>query len=130
MGNELPHDLGDHGQYVAGSIAEGNNLIAFHLLMSAEANVVAALLRGRCRAVAVNGRGIEKISSIQGEDRSCKNCIKTAVRLPESEHPINARVMNFRMAVLTDRDRQFLPLTTHVQQPQDVVENRMRTQFW
>src|SRR5450631_709138 len=52
------------------------------------------------------------------------------MRLPEPEHPIQACVMNFRTAVQTDPDWEFVPLATHVQQPQDVVENRMQTQFW
>jgi len=45
------------------------------------------------------------------------------------KHPVNARVMNFRAAVQACGNGQFLPLTAEVQQPQDVVEDGMQTQF-
>ena len=45
------------------------------------------------------------------------------------KHPVNARVMNFWAAVQACGDRQFLPLTAQVQQPQEVVEDGMQTQF-
>jgi hypothetical protein len=45
---------------VAVAIAEGDDLIALHLLVPAEAKVVAALFRRRCGAVAVNNRRIEE----------------------------------------------------------------------
>jgi hypothetical protein len=45
------------------------------------------------------------------------------------EHPVKARVMNFWTAVCTGGDRQLLPLTAQLQQPQEVIEDRMQTQF-
>ncbi len=50
------------------------------------------------------------------------------MRLPVSEHPVDARVMDFRAAIPIFFERQFLPLASHVQQAQDVVENRMQAQ--
>jgi hypothetical protein len=36
------------------AIAEGDDLVAFHVFVAAEAEVVATFFRGRCRAIAVN----------------------------------------------------------------------------
>src|SRR5271165_1669015 len=47
------HERRDH---VAMAVAEGDDFVALHLLVPAEAEVVAALFRRRCGAVAVNGR--------------------------------------------------------------------------
>lgn len=38
--------------------------------------------------------------------------------------------MHFRPAVRVGGYGQLLPLTAQVQQPQDVIEDRMQTQFW
>jgi hypothetical protein len=115
--------------HVAVPIAEGDDLVALDLLVATEAEVVAAFLcRGR-RAVAVDDVGVEQIGRMQRGDRTGEDPVKTALRLPVPEHPVNARVMNFRTAVPICCDRQFLPLATHVQQPQEVVEDRMQRQF-
>ncbi len=79
---------------------------------------------------AVDDVGVEQIRGLQRGDRTGEDPVKTALRLPVPEHPVNARVMNFRTAIRTCCDRQFLPLATHIQQPQEVVEDRMQGQFW
>lgn len=98
-------------------------------LVAAKAEVVSAFLgRGR-RAVAVDDVGVEQMRSMQRGDRTGEDPVKTTLRLPVPEHPVNARVMNFRTAVRAFIDWQFLPLAAQVQQPQDVVEDYMQTQF-
>ncbi len=115
--------------YIAVPIAESDDLVALDLLVAAEAEVVAAFLgRGR-RAVAVDDVGVEQMRGMQRGDRTGEDPVKTTPRLPVPEHPVNARVMNFRTAVRAFIDWQFLPLAAQVQQPQDVVEDRMQTQF-
>ena len=100
--------------HIAIAIAEGDDLVAFHLLVTAETSVVAAFLRrGRC-TVAVDHGGIEEIGLMQLQHRACKDGLKTAIRLPPSKGAINARVMNFWAAFLIFFDRQFLPLTPQV----------------
>ena len=58
-------------------IAERDDLVAFHLLVPAETDVVAAFLRrGRC-TVAVDHGGIEEIGLMQLQHRACKDGLKT-----------------------------------------------------
>jgi len=115
--------------HIAIAIAEGDDLVAFHLLVTAETNIVAAFLRrGRC-TVAVDHGGIEEIGLMQLQQRACKDGLKTAIRLPPSKGAINASVMNFWAALLIFFDRQFLPLTPQVKRLQNVVEDRMQGQF-
>jgi hypothetical protein len=97
--------------------------------VTAETNVVAAFLRrGRC-AVAEDHGGVEEIGLMQLQHRACKDGLTTAIRLPPSKGAINARVMNFWAAFLIFFDRQFLPLTPQVKRLQNVVEERMQSQF-
>ncbi len=42
---------------------------------------------------------------------------------------LDARVVDFRTALLILLDGQFLPLTAQVQRPQNVIEERMRAQL-
>jgi len=95
-------------------ITESDNLVAFHLLVSAETDVVAAFLRRGRRTVAVDDGGVEKIGLMQLQHRAGKDGLKTAIRLPPSKCAINARVMNFWAAFLIFLDRQFFPLTPQV----------------
>ena len=115
--------------HIAMPIAEGDDLIAFHFLVTAETDVVAALLRRCRRSVAVDDRDVEEIGSMKLQHRACKNGIKTAVRLPLSKCDINARVVNFWTALLIFFDWQFFPLAPQIKQSQNVVEDRMQGQF-
>jgi len=74
--------------------------------------------------VAVNDAGVEQMRGMQRGHRSGKDPIKTTLRLPVPEHPVNARAINFRTAhfpfsrtwnhlfpVNTYKNKSFLPLT-------------------
>src|ERR1035437_3821343 len=54
-------------------ITESDNLVAFHLLVSAETDVVAAFLRRGRRTVAVDDGGVEKIGLMQLQHRAGKD---------------------------------------------------------
>ena len=114
---------------IAVPITESDDLVALDLLVAAEAEVVAAFLGCGCRAIAVDDVGVEQMRGMQRGDRTAEDPVKATPRLPIPEHPVNARVMNFRTAIRAFLDGQFLPLAAQVQQPQDVVEDRMQTQF-
>ena len=99
---------------IAIAIAEGDDLVAFDLLVPAEPDVVAAFLRRCRRTIAMDDSGVEKIGLMKHCHRTCKNGVKTAVRLPPSKRAVDARVMNFRTAFGIFFDRQFFPLTAQV----------------
>ena len=50
--------------------------------------------------VAVDDAGVEQMRGMQCGHRSSKDPIKTTLRLPVPEHPVNARAINFRTAHL------------------------------
>ncbi len=54
-------------------IAEGDDLIAFDLLVAIEADVVAALFGCRGRAVAANDRNIQAVVLMKLQHRADKN---------------------------------------------------------
>ena len=81
------------------------------------------------RAVTVNNACIEVAALVQGEHRVSENCVDAASRLPKSKHAVDARVVNFGKTLCIFLDRQLLPLTSHVKQSQDVVEDPMQWQF-
>ncbi len=68
--------------------------------MSAETDVVAAFFRCRRGAVAVDDADIEKIVSIQEEDRVCKYGVNAPARVPIPKHSIHARVVDFLVGLL------------------------------
>ena len=102
--------------HIAIAIAESDDLVALHLLVPAEADVVAAFLRRCRRTIAMDDRGIEEIGFMKLQHRACKHGVKTAICLPLSKCAINARVVNFWMAFLIFFDRQLLPLAPQVKQ--------------
>ena len=102
--------------HIAAPIAEGDNLVAFHFLVTAEPDVVAAFLRRCRRSVAVDDGGVEEIGLMKLRHRACKNGVKTAISLPFSKGAINARVVNFCTTFLISFDRQFFPLTRQIKQ--------------
>ena len=59
-----------------------------------------------------------------------ENDIETAVGLPSAEGAINAGVVDLRLPIRILFNRQFLPLTSHVQQFQDVIEQDMQGELW
>ena len=102
--------------HIAIAIAESDDLVALHLLVPAEADVVAAFLRRCRRTIAMDDRGIEEIGFMKLQHRACKHGVKTAICLPLSKCAINARVVNFWMAFLIFFDRQLLPMAPQVKQ--------------
>ena len=70
--------------HIAIPIAKGDDLVTLHLLVPAETDVVAALLRRCRRAIAMDDSSVEEIGLMKLQHRACKNAVKTAVRLPLS----------------------------------------------
>ena len=122
-----PNKRCDH---IAIAITESDDLIAFDLLVSAEPNVVAALLRHRCRTIAMDDADVQMIVLLQRHHRPDEDGVKATVRLPPSKEAVDARIVDFRTALRILFYRQFLPLTPQVERLQDVVEDREQGQFW
>jgi hypothetical protein len=114
--------------HVAMAIAEGNDLVAFQVLMAAVPQIVASLLRCRGRAVAVNDREVEQLALMKLAHRAGKYLVDKAVGLPAPHRPIDPRVVDFWETFGIPFDRQHLPLAAHVQQLQDVVEDFVQRQ--
>src|SRR5450631_4000805 len=115
--------------HIAIAIAEGDDFIAFDFLVAAEAEVVAALLRCRGCAIPMDDADVQMIMFLQRRYRPNENGVQTTVRLPPAKGAVNARIVDFRTALLIFFDRQFLPLTPEVKRLQDVVEDRVQAQI-
>ena len=107
---------------IAIAVAEGHDLIAFDLLVPVETDVVAALFCCRRRAIAVDDGHIEKAGPTKFQHHDCENDIKTAAGLPPSKGGINTGVVDLGAPFRVLCNRQFLPLTSQIQQFQDVIE--------
>ena len=116
--------------HIAISITESDDFIAFDLLVAAEPNVVAALLRRRGGTVAMDDADVQMMVFLQRPHRPSENGVQATVRLPPSKGAVNARVVNFRTTLPILFYRQFLPLTPKVKHLQDVVEDRVQRQLW
>ncbi|MCX4150907.1 MULTISPECIES: hypothetical protein [Paraburkholderia] len=90
--------------------------------------VVAVLLRGSGRAVAVDDREFKQPVLMKLAHRARKNRVDATIGLPSPQRPIDARVVDFRATFSIPFDRQRLPLSSHVQQLQDVVEDPVQPQ--
>lgn len=104
-------------------------LAALDLLVPAEAEVVAPVLRGARGAIAMDAAGVRTIVPMKAEDRALEKGIKTAICAPAPQGAIDACVMNFRTALPILLDRQFFPLAADVERFQDVVEDRVRAEL-
>jgi hypothetical protein len=89
-------------------IAEDRDLVAFKLLVAADAQVVTAFLGCCGRAIALNDRDVQAIILVKFEHQAFENGIKTAIRLPSPKGAIDARVVDLRMAPSILFDRQIL----------------------
>lgn len=96
--------------------------------MSAVPQVVAAVLRGSGRAAAVNDREVQELVLTKPVHRPCENRVDAAIGLPPPQCPIDACLVDFRATFGIPFNRQRLPLTSHVQELQDVVEDLVRPQ--
>jgi hypothetical protein len=85
--------------HIAIPVAESDDLIAFHLLMTAEPDVIAAFLRRSRRPITMNDGCVEKIGLMKARYGAGENGVKTAIRLPSSKGAINACIMNFGTAL-------------------------------
>ena len=63
------------------------------------------------------------------QHRSLEDRIETAIRLPPAKGAIDAGVMDLPASLAVLFDGQFLPLASHVQQSQYVIEEGMQGQF-
>jgi len=110
---------------IAIAVAEGHDLIAFDLLVPVETDVVATLFRGRRRAIAVDDGHVEKAALVEPQHHHCENDIETAAGLPPTKGAIDPGVVDLGMPFGILCNRQFLPLTSQVQQLQDAIEHGM-----
>ena len=85
-------------------VAEGDDLVAFHLLVPAEADVVTALLRRRRGAIAMDDRDVER-SSRWASTPNRKDGVNAAISLPPPEGTIDPRVVDFRTTFAIPFDR-------------------------
>jgi hypothetical protein len=83
----------------------------------------------RRRPIAVDDGHVEKASSVEPQHHDCKNDGETAAGLPPSKGAINPGVVDLRAPFGVLCNRQFLPLTSQVQQFQDVVEQGKQGQL-
>jgi nitrate reductase beta subunit len=98
------------------------------MLVATVTEVVAAFLRGRCGASAVNDLQIQQAVIMKPAHRASKDGIGATIGLPATKHPVDARVVDFRTSFCIPFDWQHLPLAAHVQHLQDVVEDRVQGQ--
>ena len=114
------------------AIAQGHHLVAFQMLVAAIPEVIAAFLRGRCRAIAVNNRQIKQLVIVKPGNRTGKDGIDTTGALPAAKRPVDPRVVNLGQSLSIPVDWQHLPLTAHIERLQDVVEDPVERQgrFW
>jgi hypothetical protein len=110
---------------IAIAVAEGHDFIAFDLLVSVEADVVAALFCSRRRAIAVDDGHVEKAALVEPQYHDRENDIETAAGLPPPKGAINTGVVDLGGPFGILCNRQFLPLTAQVQQFQDIIEQGM-----
>ena len=97
--------------------------------MPAEANVVATLLRRGGRAIAVQDAGVEMTRLLQRQQRTGEDGVNAAVRLPPAKGSVDSRVVTLGLALCVLFNGQLLPLATHVEELQNVVEDCVRRQF-
>jgi hypothetical protein len=113
---------------VALAIAEGDDLAALQMLVSAVAEVVSAFFCRRRRAVAVDDLQIQQLILMEPAYRARKDPLDAAIGLPAPHHPVDARVVDFRQPGCIAFDRQHFPLTPHIERLQDVVEDPVQRQ--
>jgi hypothetical protein len=77
----------------------------------------------------MNDRRIETAVLMKPRHRASENRVHAAVVHPAPPNAVNARVVRFRLAFAVLVDRQFLPLTTQIQDLQNVVEDLVKTQL-
>ena len=80
---------------VAVPVAEGHDLVALEMLVTAVAEIVAAFFRRRRCAIAMNDRQIEQLVIIKPAHRAGKDGIHATVGLPAPHQPVDTRVLDF-----------------------------------
>ena len=83
----------------------------------------------RRRAIAVDDGHIEKAALVEPQHYDRENDIETATGLPPPKGAINPGVVDLGAPLGVLCNRQLLPLTSQVQQFQDVVEQGMQGQL-
>src|SRR5258708_25254466 len=89
----MPRGRHERGNHVAIPVEEDDHLVAFDLLVPAEAEVVAPLLRRSRGAVAMDDARVQAIVLMKPEHRAFENGIKASVCLPAPKGAIDARVL-------------------------------------
>jgi len=80
--------------YIATSVAEGNNLVTLHVFLPTITNVISTFFSGCCRPITMDYAGILQIILVKFKDRPNKNSIHAAVRFPSSKNTVNACVVD------------------------------------
>src|SRR3954469_2885376 len=111
------------------AVAEGDDLVAFQLLVPVEADAVATLLGRRRRAITVEDRDIKQLVLVKFPHGALKNGGDAAIGLPAAPSAIDAGVVDLRTTFAILVDRQLLPLTPQIEQLQNVVEDLEQTQL-
>src|SRR3954452_23154612 len=111
------------------AVAEGDDLVAFQLLVPVEADAVATLLGRRRHAITVEDRDIKQLVLVKFPHGALKNGGDAAIGLPAAPSAIDAGVVDLRTTFAILVDRQLLPLTPQIEQLQNVVEDLEQTQL-
>src|SRR5277367_4594119 len=77
----------------------------------------------------MNDRRVATTVLMKPRHRASENGVHAAVVHPSPPDAVNARVVRFRVAFAILVDRQLLPLTTQIQDLQNVVEDLVKTQL-
>src|SRR3954447_21919824 len=110
--------------------APSNDLVAFQLFVAIKADVVATLLGGCRRAIAVNNGGIKQLVLMKLHHRAGKNGVDAAVCFPPPPSAIDAGVVDLRTTFAIFLDRQLLPLAADIEQVKNIVEDLEQTELW
>jgi hypothetical protein len=96
------------------AVAENHDLIPFDLLVSVEADVVAALLGDRHRAITMDDGHAKTSALVQTHDHDGKEDIKTTALPLSPKGAMDAGVLDLGVPNCILCDRQCLPLASHV----------------
>ena len=111
------------------AIAEGHHFVAFQVLMPVESEIVAAFLCHCRRPVTVNDAEVKMPFEGQYRHRSRENCIEAPMNFITPKCSIDSGVVNFWLPLFVLFDGQLLPLTTEVQEFQNIVENLVQREL-
>lgn len=111
------------------AIAEGHHFVAFEVFMPVESEIVAAFLCPCRRPVTVNDAEVKMPFEGQDRHRSRENGIEAPMNFITPKCSIDSGVVNFWLPLFVLFDGQLFPLTTEVQEFQNIVEDRVQREL-